>query len=52
MVVGFISLGALAERLSRKGIGLVTTSVVGMTLCLATQLLLILEIRIHFFRST
>lgn len=45
MVVGFISLGALAERLSRRGIGPVTTSVIGMTACMTVQLFLILEIR-------
>jgi predicted MFS family arabinose efflux permease len=45
MIIGFISLGTLAERLSRRGIGPVITSVVGMTLCMTIQLLLILEIR-------
>ncbi len=45
MVAGFISLGALAERLSRKGIDPVTTAVAGMTACMIIQLLLILEIR-------
>lgn len=45
MIVGFISLGTLAERLSKRGIGPVLTSVVGMTLCMFFQLLFILEIR-------
>ena len=45
MIIGFISLGTLAERLSRRGIGPVITSVVGMTLCMTIQLLLIFEIR-------
>ena len=45
MIVGFISLGTLAERLNRKGIDPVITSVVGMTICMTIQLLIILEIR-------
>ena len=45
MIIGFISLGTLAERLSRRGIEPVITSVVGMTICMTTQLFLILEIR-------
>jgi predicted MFS family arabinose efflux permease len=45
MIAGFISLGALAERLSRRGIGSITTAVVGMTICMIIQLLFISGIR-------
>lgn len=43
MVAGFILLGSLAERLSRKGVAVTTTAVIGMTLFMAVQLLLILN---------
>lgn len=42
MICGFISLGSIAERLSRRGISVATTAVTGMTLFLIVQLLLIL----------
>jgi MFS family permease len=41
MVVGFIVLGSLAERLSRSGISVLTTAVTGMGLFLAVQVLLL-----------
>ncbi len=43
MVAGFILLGSLAERLSRKGVAVATTAVIGMTLFMAIQILLILN---------
>jgi MFS family permease len=43
MVAGFIFLGTLAEQLSRKGVGVVTTAVIGMTLFMAVQMLLVLN---------
>jgi MFS family permease len=43
MVAGFILLGSLAERLSRKGVAVATTAVIGMTLFMAVQLLLLLN---------
>ncbi len=43
MVAGFIILGSLAEVLSRKGVGVATTAVIGMTLFMAVQLLLLLN---------
>jgi predicted MFS family arabinose efflux permease len=42
MVAGFVLLGGLAERLSRKGITVATTAVTGMALFMVVQLLLIL----------
>jgi MFS family permease len=42
MVTGFIILGTLAERLSRKGVSVQTTAVTGMCLFMAIQLLLII----------
>ncbi len=41
MVVGFILLGSLAERLSRSGISVLTTAVTGMGLFLSVQVLLL-----------
>jgi len=46
MIAGFISLGALAERLSRRGIGSMTTAVAGMIVFMIIQLLLISEIQV------
>lgn len=43
MVAGFILLGSLAGRLSKKGIGVGTTSVIGMTLFMGIQFLLLLN---------
>ena len=43
MVAGFILLGHLAERLSRKGVGVTTTAVIGMALFMGVQLLLLLN---------
>jgi MFS family permease len=43
MISGFISLGTIAERLSRRGISVTTTAVAGMTLFIVVQLLLILS---------
>jgi MFS family permease len=43
MVAGFILLGTLAERLSRKGMSVATTAVLGMTLFMVVQLLLLLN---------
>jgi predicted MFS family arabinose efflux permease len=43
MISGFISLGTIAERLSRRGISVTTTAVTGMTLFIVVQLLLILS---------
>ncbi|MFH0780391.1 MAG: MFS transporter [Pseudomonadota bacterium] len=43
MVAGFIILGSLAARLSRKGVGVGTTSVIGMSLFMGVQLLLLLN---------
>jgi MFS family permease len=43
MVAGFILLGTLAERLSRKGMSVATTAVIGMTLFMVVQLLLLLN---------
>jgi MFS family permease len=40
MVVGFIVLGILAERLDKKGISVTTTAVIGMSLFMVVQLLL------------
>jgi predicted MFS family arabinose efflux permease len=42
MIAGFIILGSIAEQLSRRGISVATTAVVGMTLFMFVQLLLIL----------
>ena len=41
MIVGFIALGSLAERLSRSGISVLKTAVTGMGLFLGIQLLVI-----------
>ena len=41
MIVGFISLGTLAERLSQRGIAVLTTSVTGMFVFMAVQLLVL-----------
>ncbi len=43
MVAGFIILGSLAEVLSRKGVGVATTAVIGMALFMVVQLLLMLN---------
>lgn len=45
MVAGFIFLGTLAERLSRRGIGPMTTAVFGMSLFMLVQLLVTLHVR-------
>jgi hypothetical protein len=42
MVTGFIVLGTLAERLSRAGVGVLTTAATGMGLFMAIQLLLLI----------
>ncbi len=44
MVVGFISLGAVAERLSRLGIKPIAVAVTGMSIFMAVQILLVLEV--------
>lgn len=41
MIVGFLSLGALAERLNRLGVSVATTSVIGMSMFMVFQLLVI-----------
>ncbi len=41
MIAGFLFLGTLAERLSRLGVNVASTSVIGMCLFMAAQLLLI-----------
>jgi MFS family permease len=41
MIVGFILLGALAERLSRSGISVLTTAVTGMGLFMGVQVLVL-----------
>ena len=43
MIAGFILLGSLAERLSRKGFGVTSTAVIGMSLFMGVQLLLLLN---------
>ncbi|KJR98419.1 MAG: hypothetical protein VR65_20555 [Desulfobulbaceae bacterium BRH_c16a] len=43
MVAGFIILGSLAERLSKKGITVAATAVTGMTLFMVVQLLLLFQ---------
>ena len=43
MVVGFIFLGALAERLNRVGISVLATAVSGMCIFILIQMLIILE---------
>ncbi|MBU1568343.1 MAG: MFS transporter [Proteobacteria bacterium] len=43
MVAGFIILGSLAGRLSRKGLAVGTTSVIGMSLFMGVQFLLLLN---------
>jgi MFS family permease len=43
MVAGFILLGTLAEQLSRKGMSVATTAVIGMTLFMVVQVLLLLN---------
>ncbi len=43
MVAGFVLLGSLAGRLSRKGVGVGTTSVIGMILFMGIQFLLLLN---------
>ena len=42
MIGGFISLGSIAERLSKRGISVATTAVTGMTFFMVIQLLLII----------
>ncbi len=42
MIAGFILLGMLAERLSRSGIGVLTTAVTGMGLFIGVQVLILL----------
>jgi MFS family permease len=42
MVVGFIFLGSLAERLNRRGVTVATTAVIGMAFFMVVQMLLIL----------
>jgi len=42
MIAGFIGLGALAGRLNRSGIGVLSTAVTGMSLFMAVQLLLLI----------
>ncbi len=42
MIAGFITLGTIAERLSRRGISVATTAVTGMILFMFVQLLLII----------
>lgn len=42
MIAGFITLGAIAERLSKRGVSVATTAVTGMTLFMIVQLLLII----------
>jgi predicted MFS family arabinose efflux permease len=42
MIAGFITLGTITEHLSRRGISVATTAVIGMTLFMFVQLLLIL----------
>lgn len=41
MVAGFIILGGVAERLSRRGVNVATTAVAGMVVFMAVQLLLL-----------
>ena len=41
MIAGFITLGTIAERLSRQGVSVATTAVTGMILFMIVQLLLI-----------
>ena len=43
MITGFISLGTIAERLSKRGISVASTAVTGMTLFMIVQLLLIIS---------
>jgi predicted MFS family arabinose efflux permease len=43
MIAGFIVLGSLAGQLSKKGVKVATTAVIGMTLFLVVQLLLLLN---------
>lgn len=42
MIGGFITLGTLAERLSRRGVAVATTAATGMTLFMMVQLLLLI----------
>ena len=42
MIAGFITLGTIAERLSKRGVSVATTAVTGMTLFMVVQLLLII----------
>jgi predicted MFS family arabinose efflux permease len=42
MIVGFIALGALAERLNRSGVAVLTTAATGMGLFMGIQLLMLL----------
>lgn len=42
MIAGFIGLGALAGRLNRSGIGVLSTAVTGMSLFMTVQLLLLI----------
>ena len=42
MIIGFIFLGSLTERISRKGVPVATIAVTGMTLFMVVQLLLII----------
>ncbi|HSO18940.1 MAG TPA: MFS transporter [Desulfosarcina sp.] len=42
MIAGFIGLGALAGRLGRSGLGVLSTAVTGMSLFMAVQLLLLI----------
>ncbi|MGB3212262.1 MAG: MFS transporter [Desulforhopalus sp.] len=41
MIVGFITLGIIAERLSKRGVSVATTAVTGMTLFIIVQLAMI-----------
>ncbi len=41
MIAGFITLGAITERLSRRGVSVATTAVAGMSLFMVVQMLLI-----------
>ena len=41
MVAGFIILGSMAERLSRRGVTVATTAVIGMTIFMVVQFLLL-----------
>ncbi|NOR24304.1 MAG: MFS transporter [Desulforhopalus sp.] len=43
MIAGFITMGTIAERFSKRGVSVATTAVTGMTLFMIVQLLLIVS---------